>query len=354
MIFEVIEDAIKQDASDIHLTAQSVPIIRVNGKLILLNKYGEQKPEQLKSYLDKLLNPNLLDRYQEELNIDTSLEHSNTRFRVHIYKQKGNDAYSLRLIPKKIPRFKDMNLPKSILKFTLEGSGLVLVTGITGSGKSTTLATLIGEINENQEKHIITVEDPIEFIHEHNRSVINQREVGVDVTSFDEAVRAAMREDPDILLVGEMRDLDTIKNAITMAETGHLVFATLHTKSVAETVDRIIDVFPGNQQEQIRIQLSNTLKGIVTQDLIERKGGGRVACCEIMFTSDAMRNLIRTQANTSAIHDNLQMNSTRTGSQTKTQALAELAKTGMITKEVALKEVHEDDKEEMLRLFKVM
>jgi twitching motility protein PilT len=261
------------------------------------------------------------------------------------------DAIALRLIPIKIPQFTDINLPLVLTKLSQLQSGLVLVTGVTGSGKSTTLATIIDEINRNYKKHIITIEDPIEFIHMHNKSIVNQREVGVDVNSFSSATKEAMREDPDIILLGELRDLDTIANAITMAETGHLVFGTLHTRSVSDTVDRLIDVFPPNQQDQIRIQFANSIEVIICQALLPKIGGGRVPCCEIMFQTDAMKSLIKEHANPNAIIDQMLMESKKTGSQTVIQSLAWLITNKLITKENALRGLDESNIETLNHLL---
>lgn len=330
-----MKEAIESRASDIHLIDKVPPIIRVDGELRRLDHYGILRQNQLAAMLPVVASSDAIDTYKTKSQVDTAHEFEGTRFRVHIYRQKGTDAFALRLIPKDIPKLEDVNLPPVLRYFTALRNGLVLITGVTGSGKSTTLASLIDEINEKQSLHIVTVEDPIEFVHEHKKSIINQREVLSDVQSFAEAVRGAVREDPDILLVGEMRDLDTITNAITLAETGHLVFATLHTKSAAETVDRIIDVFPPNQQEQIRIQLSNALQGVVSQMLLPKIGGGRVPCCEVMIVTPAIRNNIRENSVKSAINDTIMMNNKKNGSQTMIQSLADLVKRNLISFEVA-------------------
>lgn len=351
MIYNILKDAVNFKASDIHLTNKLKPILRINGEIRILEHYPINTPEILFKYSKIILNELNYLKYEKNKSVDSSLEFEGCRYRVHVYRQRECDTFALRLIPSTIPSLEKMNLPLVLKKFTTVKNGLVLITGITGSGKSTTLASLIAEINNNYSKHIITIEDPIEFIHEHNKSIINQREVGVDVISFTDATRAAMREDPDILLLGEMRDLETISNAITIAETGHLVFATLHTKSVAETVDRIIDVFPPNQQEQIRIQLSNSIKGIVSQELIPKNGGGRVACCEVMIATDSIKNLIKQQASASSIIDQIQMNNTKLGSQTIPQALFDLVKRDLITKEGALNHAIGTDREEIIRML---
>ena len=342
LFYRILETAIKAEASDIHLTDKLVPAVRVDGVLRRLGGFPVNNPESLAGFVKTMLNENQIEILEELKEYDASLAYAGVRFRIHIYKQNKSDAIVLRLIPTKIPGFEEMNLPNVLKEFTKVKSGLVLITGPTGSGKSTTLAAIIDEINTNQAKNIITIEDPVEFIHQHKMSIVNQREIGSDVLSFDRAVRAAMREDPDILLVGEMRDLDTIKNAITMAETGHLVFGTLHTKSVPETVDRIIDVFPANQQDQIRIQLSNSIEGIVCQSLLPKVGGGRVPDLEIMIINDAIKSIIRENQSASAIVDSMSLSP---GAQTKIQSLAKLVATNKITLQTAEKQIKESDHE---------
>lgn len=350
LIYKILNMAIKMNASDIHLTKNLRPMLRVDGELQEIGAFPENDNEILANISKEILNEVDYERYVNNKQIDTSLEYSGTRFRVHVYRQMECDTFSIRLIPKIVPKFSQLHLPPVLLRLTNVRNGLILVTGITGSGKSTTLASLIGEINEKQKQHIITVEDPVEFVHSHKMSMINQREVGTDVNTFSDAVRAAMREDPDILLVGEMRDIDTIANAITMAETGHLVFGTLHTRSVAESVDRIIDVFPPAQQEQVRIQLANSIQAIVSQELLPKKGGGRVPVCEIMIPNDAIRNLIREQSSPNAITDQMSMKGKVTGSQTRVQALAKLYTAGLISMETAMATVEYTQREEFYRM----
>lgn len=343
---EILDLAIDQGASDIHLTIGVKPAVRIDGDLQQLNTFEINTPEAVNEFTRSLITDEQYEKYQKEKEIDTSMTFGDVRFRIHIFKQSNADAIALRIIPREIPSFKELNIPSVIKKFTTMPNGLILITGVTGSGKSTTLASIIDEINNNFHKHIVTVEDPIEYIHEHKLSIVNQRELGADVLSFQRAVRSAMREDPDVLLVGEMRDLDTIQNAITMAETGHLVFGTLHTKSVAETIGRIIDIFPAEQQAQIRIQLASSVKGIVSQNLIPKIGGGRVPSCEVMITNDAIKSIIRENQNPNAIVDQMQMNSKKTGAQTLIQSLARLvvdkkidinvAREGMSDKDISL------------------
>lgn len=346
-INRIFEDAIRLGASDIHLTNNIRPTLRINGVLQPIEDLEVNDPDILRQYTKEITNDRQFETYLNEKSLDSSYQYEDTRFRVHIFRQRECDALVLRLIPTDIPAFEDMNLPDVIRKFTTIRNGLILVTGVTGSGKSTTLASLIGEINETQKKHIVTVEDPIEFVHEHKMSMVNQREVGTDVGSFADAVKAAMREDPDILLVGELRDLDTISNAITMAETGHLVFGTLHTRSAPETIDRIIDVFPPNQQEQIRMQLANSIGGIVAQDLLPRIGGGRIPSCEVMIPTDAIRNLIRNPKGPNAFLQQIHGNNKDLGSQTRIQALTQLYLANEITQEDATYGLTESEIEQL-------
>ena len=339
---KIFDLAVERKASDIHLTANLQPTLRIDGVLTPLEDFPLNTKEILEDFVQQLLTEDKMEKFEEEKELDTSIsyetgaaEDGSIRFRVHVFKQSGFYAVVLRLIPTKIPKFKDLGIPPVVKKFATLPNGLVLITGITGSGKSTTLASLIDEINRNYSKHIVTVEDPIEFIHKHRMSIVNQREIGSDVKDFPRAVRAAMREDPDILLVGEMRDLETIQNAITMAETGHLVFGTLHTKSAAETISRIIDIFPPEQQSQIRTQLASSIKGIVSQNLIPKIDGGRIPSCEVLVINPAIQSMIRENSNTSSILDQIQMKSKELGSQTHLQSLAKLLVGKKITLEVA-------------------
>lgn len=352
-IYRIMDRAIEAGASDIHLTDRVKPILRVDGELFELIDFETCNPASLRLFTEEITPERLLEKYTVNKNLDMSFEYNNMRFRIHIYRQRECDAFSLRLIPKAIPKLSNMGLPTVLNEFIKLRNGLVLITGITGSGKSTTLAAMIGEINRKQRKHIITIEDPIEFVHEHGTSIINQREVGSDVHSFSDAVKSAMREDPDILLVGELRDIDTIANAITMAETGHLVFGTLHTRSVAESIDRIIDVFPPSQQEQIRIQLANSIGGIVSQELLPKLGGGRVALCEILVPDDGVRSLIREHGTPNAILDHIQFNSNKTGSVTRLNSLARLVAQKKVSYDYGLSMVPFKDKENYMSLVKI-
>lgn len=334
-IYDIFDEAIKMKASDIHLTNNSYPVFRKDGELFLIKYFPIMTENLIKKYYMNLINKADLNFYEKNKYLDSSFEYNGSRFRLHIYREMNLDAVALRLIPMEIPTFKEYNIPEILKKIQLLNSGFVIITGVTGSGKSTTIAAILNEINENYKKHIITIENPIEFVHKNKKSIISQREIGKDVLSFSNATREVMREDPDIILIGEMRDLDTISNAVMIAETGHLVLSTLHTGSVPDTIDRIIDVFPSDQQEQIRIQLADSIQAIVCQSLIPKIGGGRVPCCEIMFQSDAIRAMIKKHANPNSIIDQMSMESKKTHSQTKIQSLVNLVKKKLITSETA-------------------
>ncbi|HWI53659.1 MAG TPA: type IV pilus twitching motility protein PilT, partial [Symbiobacteriaceae bacterium] len=293
-IDSLLREAVEQDASDIHLCEAQPPVFRIHGKLVRRGgmPLAGQDMERL---CEELIPPEKQPDFTELHDVDFSYSiHGLGRFRVNAYLQRGTPALALRVIPFRIMTLRDLGLPEILSTFCDKPHGLVLVTGPTGSGKSTTLASLIDGINERYEKHIITLEDPIEFLHRHKKSVVNQREVGADTNSFARGLRAALRQDPNVILVGEMRDLDTISIALQAAETGHLVFATLHTNDTASTVDRIIDVFPADQQQQVRVQLGATLQGIVAQRLFARRDRpGRVVALEILMATPAVRNLVR-------------------------------------------------------------
>lgn len=320
---EILVQAVREGASDIHFTVGRPPCSRVNGKLAPME--GERLTPQI---LEELLLPILDSRHQGELleTGQTDFAHAISgvgRFRVNVFKQRGTLAAVMRSLPYKIPQPQELGIPKEVVAMTERKRGLVLVTGPTGSGKSTTLASLIDVINREYSHHIITLEDPIEYLHRHDRSIVNQREIGSDTSSYAQALRAALREDPDVILVGEMRDLETISTAITAAETGHLVFSTLHTIGADKTIDRIIDVFPPNQQQQVRIQLAAVLECIVSQQLIKKAdGSGRVAALEVLFANNAVRNLIR-EGKTFQIPSIMQT-SKRMGMQTMDDAIYDL------------------------------
>lgn len=291
-LLSVIELARERRASDIHYTNKRPPLIRVDGQLIPAGDV-EMNPQSLEEVARQLAQERY-DEFLERREIDFTFQAPHNRLRVNIYRQRGVPAAALRLIPERIPKFEELGIPQAVRDFADLHQGLVLFTGPTGSGKSTTMAALINEINHTRACHILTLEDPIEYIHHHQKAIVNQREIGQDSYSFANALRAALRQDPDVILVGEMRDLETISTAVTAAETGHLVLATLHTPSAAAAVDRIIDVFPAHQQQQIRVQLADTLRGVVAQRLLPKKGeSGRVMACEILIGTPAVKNLIR-------------------------------------------------------------
>ena len=320
---EILIQSVKERASDIHLTSGRAPSYRVDG--VLAPIMGERLTPQM---LEDILLPLIDKRHREELEETGQTDFAYAisgvgRFRVNVFKQRGTLAAVMRSLPFNIPEPEDLGIPREVVEMTSRKRGLVLVTGPTGSGKSTTLASLIHVINRTYPYHIITLEDPIEYLHRHDKSVVNQREIGSDSTDYAQALRAALREDPDVILVGEMRDLDTISTAITAAETGHLVFSTLHTIGADKTIDRIIDVFPPNQQQQVRIQLASVLECIVSQQLLKKAdGSGRVAALEVLFANNAVRNLIR-ESKTYQIPSVMQTNK-RGGMQTMDDALYDL------------------------------
>jgi twitching motility protein PilT len=333
---ELLEAMVSLGASDLHLTAGTPPAVRVNGNLQRLEGVPVLTPELTQELLYRVLSTEQQTQLEIKRQIDTS--HSMpglARFRVNVYFQRGALGAAFRVIPEELRTLGELGLPLSLAELAMQPRGLVLVTGPTGSGKSTTLAAMIDEVNRNRTDHILTIEDPIEFVHRHKRCIVNQREIGLDATSFGEALRAALRQDPDVILVGEMRDLETIGTALTAAETGHLVLGTLHTQSAPGTIDRIIDVFPAEQQEQVRIMLAGSLQGIVTQALIPTADGqGRIAALEILLPDDATRNLVR-QGKVEQLYTIMQTSTSR-GMTTMEQSLAQLVLRGVITFEAAM------------------
>jgi twitching motility protein PilT len=332
---ELLRRTKEMDASDLHLTPGSEPVVRVRGQLERLDNYEKLTPETVRDLLYRILSTEQQKILETRRSVDLAYSLPGVaRFRVNVFFQRGAIGAALRTIPAEIKSLDELGLPEHIGTLADIPRGLVLVTGPTGSGKSTTLATLIDMINRARREHILTIEDPIEFLHWHRNCIVNQREIGTDATSFADGLRAALRQDPDVVLVGEMRDLETISTALTAAETGHLVFATLHTQSAPQTIDRIIDVFPAEQQHQVRIQLAGTLQGIVTQNLVPTADGrGRIAALEILVPDDAVRNLIR-QGKIEQIYSVMQTGTAR-GLQTMEQALADLVLRNVITREVA-------------------
>jgi twitching motility protein PilT len=335
-IDDLLETMVALGASDLHVTVGSHPVIRVNGRLERLEQFPRLMPDDSQRLLYRILSTEQQKHLEINRQIDVSYSIPGlARFRVNVYFQRESVGAAFRMIPAELKTLEDLGLPTQLHELSRKPRGLVLVTGPTGSGKSTTLAAVIDEINRTRDDHIMTIEDPIEFLHRHKRCIVNQREIGPDAVSFADALRGALRQDPDVILLGEMRDLETISTAITAAETGHLVFATLHTQDAPSTVDRLIDVFPAAQQEQIRVQLAATLQGIVTQALLPTVDGkGRVPALEILLPDDAVRNLIR-QCKVEQIYSVMQTNTGR-GMQTLEQALVDLVARGTITHEVAL------------------
>jgi twitching motility protein PilT len=345
---DVLLEVMELNASDLHLTAGSPPMVRERGKLRAL-EYPMMTPQDTRETVYAILSEDQRKRLENDWQIDLSYSiPGKARFRVNAYFQRSAIGAAFRLIPSKIPELSELGLPAILEDFTNKPRGFVLVTGPTGSGKSTTLAAMLDLINKHRHEHIMTIEDPIEFLHRHQNCIVNQRELGGDAKSFGEALKAALRQDPDVILVGEMRDLETIATALTAAETGHLVFATLHTQDTAQTVDRIVDVFPPEQQHQVRTQLSVALQGIVTQQLLPTSDGSRrVVGAEIMVPTPAIRNLIR-EGKTHQLYSALQTGG-NVGMQTMDAALADLVRRGLITRELA--ESRSSAPEELRRLM---
>ncbi|MCB0866062.1 MAG: type IV pilus twitching motility protein PilT [Solirubrobacterales bacterium] len=322
-------------ASDVHLTPGFPPAIRVRGQITPMEGQTALTPQETREVVYSILNDDQRKRFENNMQLDFAYAIPNVaRFRVNCFFQRGAISAAFRFIPENIKSLGQLGLPPVLEEFTRKPRGFVLVTGPTGSGKTTSLAAMIDSINAERDEHILTIEDPIEFMHPHKRCIVNQREIGADAPDFAAALKAALRQDPDVILVGEMRDLETISTALTAAETGHLVFATLHTQSTAQTVDRIIDVFPAGQQAQVRMQLSIALQGIVTQQLLPTADGLSRACaCEILVPSPAIRNLIR-EGKTHQIYSAIQT-SGASGMQTMDAHLAQLVRQGRITQKLA-------------------
>jgi len=335
-IDDLLEQMVALGASDLHITVGSPPAFRVRGHIARAEGFDAFTSDDTRALLYRVLSSEQQKHFELNRQLDFAYSMPGlARFRVNIYFQREAIGAAFRLIPQEIKTMEELGLPPSLHTLTEKPRGIVLVTGPTGSGKSTTLAAIIDEINRTRAEHILTVEDPIEFVHRHKRCIVNQREIGPDATSFSEALKAALRQDPDVILVGEMRDLETISTALTAAETGHLVFGTLHTQSAPSTIDRIIDVFPPAQQEQVRIMIANSLQAIVTQTLLPTADGqGRVAALEILFPDDAVRNLIR-QAKIEQVYSVMQTNTAR-GMQTMEQALADLTMRRVVNLDDAL------------------
>ncbi|MGH3665491.1 MAG: PilT/PilU family type 4a pilus ATPase [Egibacteraceae bacterium] len=332
----VLIDLVEHGGSDLHLTAGVPPMIRVHGELEPLAGFEILKPKDIQQAIYGILNQRQREQYENELELDLSYSvPGHSRFRVNVFQQRDAMGSVMRVIPYEIKSIEELGIPTQVTNFAYLPRGFVLVTGPTGSGKSTTLAALIDIVNRERAAHVMTVEDPIEFLHKHKRSVVNQRELGTDTHSFAAALKHVLRQDPDVILVGEMRDLETIQVALTAAETGHLVFGTLHTPDAPQTIDRVIDVFPPHQQEQIRVMLSGALRGVVCQQLLKTVDGkGRAAACEVMIATPAIRNLIR-EGKTHQMYSSIQAGRSH-GMVTMDQSLAEMVITGKVTYDAAL------------------
>jgi twitching motility protein PilT len=332
---ELLKQVVDQEGSDLHITTNTPPQIRIHGHLQRVEG-PPMTPAETKQMTYSVLTDAQKKRFEETLELDFSFGIKGlARFRCNMFNQRGAVAAVYRLIPEKIKTFGELSLPAVLANLAERPRGLVLVTGPTGSGKSTTLAAMIDKINKERHDHILTIEDPIEFVHQHQGCLVNQREVHSDTGSFANALRAALREDPDIVLIGEMRDLETVEAALRIAETGHLTFGTLHTNSASQTINRIIDIFPSHQQSQIRTQLSLVLEGIVCQSLLPKIGGGRTVALEIMIPTPAIRNLIR-EDKIHQIYSAMQTGQEKVGMQTMNQSLATLYQKKAVTLETAM------------------
>lgn len=331
-VLTYLDQTVKSKASDLHITVGQPPIMRLDGELVKLTD-KPLTPEDTLSMVKETMNAVKLEMLEKKGELDYSFSYPNVgRFRVNAYRQRGSYGLAFRVVYGRIPSLEELGLPPVVADLSRKKRGLILVTGPTGSGKSTTLASMIDLINAERSCHILTLEDPIEYLHRHNKSIVNQREVGNDTNSFANGLRAALREDPDVILVGEMRDLETISIAVTAAETGHLVLSTLHTLGAANTMDRIIDVFPPYQQEQIKVQLAAVIEGIISQQLLSKKAEkGRTAAFEVMTSTNAIRNLIR-EGKTHQIQTNIQTGS-KFGMQTMDNSLLNLYKQGVISRD---------------------
>lgn len=334
-LYQLLQTLVEKGASDLHVTAGSPPLIRLDGKVLPMT-HPSLAPAETKQLIYSVLTDAQKQRFEEENELDLSFGLKGiSRFRANVYMQRGAVAAAIRVIPFQILSFEQLGLPQIIHELVKKPRGLILVTGPTGSGKSTTLAAMIDKINSERHEHIITIEDPIEYLHPHKKCVVNQREINADTKSFKAALKYILRQDPDVVLIGEMRDLETIEAALTISETGHLTLATLHTNNCAQTINRIIDVFPAHQQPQIRAQLSFVMEGVICQQLLPKVNGGRVLAMEIMVPSPAIRNLIR-EDKVHQIYSSMQTGQNRYGMQTMNQSLYELYVKRLITLEEAM------------------
>ena len=308
MINEIINNAINLNASDIHLCINSQPFLRINGNITVLENFPILNKQNIQEIVNSLCTKDQIESLNRNKNINFSYSIAGKgRFRVNAFYQRGSISITARILNYNIPNMNELGLPQTLKDLIKKKNGLILVTGPTGSGKSTTLTSVINEINETERKHILTIEDPIEYLHQNKKSIINQREVGTDVNNFSDALRVALRQDPDVILIGEMRDLETIQIALTAAETGHLVLATLHTTNAPSTIDRIVDVFPSSQQQQIKVQLADVLQGIISQRLVTTIDNKRTLALEILINNQAIKNLIR-EGKTHQIYNTMQTN----------------------------------------------
>jgi len=335
-IDKILRTALQYKSSDIYITTGTKPVLRINGDLIQIDSHEILTKKMAEDYLLEIMNEEQKKRFQKTLDIDFAINIENiARFRVNMFVQRKGIGAIFRVIPSTVYSMDELNVPEQLKKIPQMHNGLVIITGPTSSGKSTTLASIVNEINITQAKHILTIEDPIEFIHENNKSIIDQREVGTHTLSFQKALKSSLREDPDVILIGEMRDLETISLALTAAETGHLVLATLHTSGAAKSIDRIVDAFPHEQQNQIRTQLAEGLRAIVWQSLLKTKDRkGRIAAMEILFNNHAIANMIR-KGNTHQI-DSVIETSTHEGMQTMKRALTDLVDADLVDKNEAM------------------
>lgn len=340
-IEHLLEETMNKNATDLHLCVGSRPLIRVNSRLQPVDNTDKLKPDIMEEIVDFYLDDKKMEKLEKNKSVDLSYSIPRLgRFRCNFYYQRGTVAIAIRSLPLEIPEIESLNLPEEISRFTSKKKGLVIITGATGSGKSTTLASLISKINHTYHYHITTIEDPVEYLHRHNKSLVTQREVGSDALSFVSALRGALREDPDVVMVGEMRDMETIAVVLTAAETGHLVFSTLHTSGAVKSIDRILDVFPPGQHDQVRSQLATVLEGVVTQHLIPRKDGkGLVLACEIMMVTPAIRNLIREGKHYQI--NNLIQGGRSEGMHSLERELAKLCKNGVLDVDEARLRAHD-------------
>jgi twitching motility protein PilT len=343
LIQDILTKAKEKGASDVHVTVGLPPKMRLNGKLLPMEEFGKMLPPDTFAIAQEIMSEKQLEKLEENGQYDMSFSiHQVGRYRLNVFKQRGSYALAFRVVATNIPSAEALGIPDTVIDLYKKKRGLVLVTGPTGSGKSTTLASIIDQINNNREAHVITLEDPIEFTYQHRMSIVNQREIGTDSNNYASALRAALREDPDVILVGEMRDLETISTAITAAETGHLVLSTVHTIGASNTVDRLIDVFPSHQQQQIRIQLAGVLEAVICQQLLPAGDGvSRIAAFEVLHINSAVRNLIREGKSHQLI--TYMQTYRKQGMITMDDAILDLYRSQKITREVALQFAQDPD-----------